>query len=337
MHHHDPDLGFAPQLRPFYAGDLRGYSSTLDALVYPGELSLNHSHPRMSLEACKLVGGGIAVSFDSTPMRVHHASGQASKGSAGEVLAMIAVDGEGAVEQAGRRLPFQKGDIVFRTTRLPSTCTLAASGRLVVLRLPAARFFGIYADLRENFEPSLALAGSPLAASAHQQLERLFAVQAQPHPALAYFSEQSFVSLLAASYCEAVAAGGSAPQAGDAVAGKRHERDRWQRLAAYVEANLCDPELSVEAIARELRISKRLVHRLFAAEQTRYGAYLRERRLEHAAAELANERVAELSVTEIAFRNGFNDPSHFSRAFRDRFGTTPGGYRASARLNPPSP
>ena len=50
------------------------------------------------------------------------------------------------------------------------------------------------------------------------------------------------------------------------------------------------------------------------------------------AEELANERLAQLSVTEIAFRNGFNDPSHFSRAFRDRFGTTPGGYRAARSL-----
>ncbi|KPU99124.1 hypothetical protein APR50_28525 [Variovorax paradoxus] len=326
--HHDPTphLSFAPHLRPFYPGDLRGYSTTLDALVYPGELSVQHSHPRMNLEACRLVGGGIAVSFDSTPMQVRHAAGQSGHDGAGEVLAMIAVDGQGTIEQAGRRLPFRKGDIVFRTTRLPSTCALDESGRLVQLRLPAGRFFGIYADLRDNFEPSLAQADSTLAESARQQLDRLFAVQAQPHPALAYFSEQSFVSLLAAIYCEAVA---GAPQAGDAGAAKRHERDRWQRLAAYVEANLCDPELSVEAIARELCISKRLVHRLFATQQTQYGTYLRERRLERAAEELANERLVQLSVTEIAFRNGFNDPSHFSRAFRDRFGATPGGYRAT--------
>ncbi|MDH6594895.1 AraC family transcriptional activator of tynA and feaB [Variovorax sp. TBS-050B] len=315
-----PHLSLAPHLRPFYPGDLRGYSSALDALVYPGELSVQHSRPRMSLEACRLVGGGIAISFDSTPMQVHHAAGQAAHDSAGEVLAMIAVDGQGSIEQAGRRLAFRKGDIVFRTTRLPSTCTLDASGRLVQLRLPAARFFGIYADLHERFQPALAPADSSLAESARHQLDRLFAVQAQPHPALAYFSEQSFVSLLAAVYCESTTGSAEPP-----------ERDRWQRLAACVEARLCDPELSVEAIARELCISKRLVHRLFAARQTQYGAYLRERRLVRARDELANARLAQLSVGEIAFRNGFGDPSHFSRAFRDRFGITPGGFRASNR------
>lgn len=314
-----PHLSFAPHLRPFYPGDLRGYSSALDALVYPGELSVQHSRPRMSLEACRLVGGGIAISFDSTPMQVHHAAGQSAHDSAGEVLAMIAVDGEGCIEQAGRRLPFRAGDIVFRTTRLPSTCTLAESGRLVQLRLPATRFFGIYADLRERFEPALAPAGSRLAASARHQLDGLFAVHPRPHPALAYFSEQSLVSLLAAVYCESVT-GDARPPA----------HDRWQQLAAYVEANLCDAELSVEAIARELGISKRLVHRLFATRQTQYGAYLRTRRLERAREELANHRLAHLSVSEIAFRNGFNDPSHFSRAFRERFGATPGGYRAAA-------
>lgn len=315
-----PPLSFAPHLRPFYPGDLRGYSNALDALVYPGQLSVQHSRPRMRLEACRLVGGGIAISFDSTPMQVHHAAGQAAHDGAGEVLAMIAVDGRGSIEQAGRRLAFRKGDIVFRTTRLPSTCTLAEAGRLVQLRLPAARFFGIYADLHERFEPALAPADAPLAETARQQLGRLFAALPQPHPALAWFSEQSFVSLLAAVYCESTA--GRAP---------RPERDRWQRLAACVEARLCDPELSVEAIAHELCISKRLVHRLFAARQTQYGAYLRERRLARAADELANQRLAHLGVGEIAFRNGFGDASHFSRAFRDRFGTTPGGFRAARR------
>jgi AraC-like DNA-binding protein len=319
--HHDtaPDLSFAPRFRSFYPGDVKGYSNALDSLVYPGDLSVQCTNPSMSLEACRLVGGGFAISFASTPLAVRHNTAHASASRTGDVLAMIAVEGEGTIDQAGRQMAFRKGDITFRTTRLPSTCTLATPGKLVMLRLPADRFFGIYADLHDSFVPSIAHADSRLAEAAREHLDPMFSAQAKLNPALVYFSEQSFVSLLAATYCESVDE--------DAAAGKRHERDRWQRLAAFIEANLGDPELSVDLIAKELRISRRLTHRLFEMQRTQYGTYLKARRLERAKDELSNSRLDHLSVSEIAYRNGFGDASHFSRCFRSQFGTPPGAYR----------
>ena len=319
--HHDTasELSFAPRFRPFYPGDVQGYSTALDSLVYPGELSVQDSNPRMSLEACRLVGGGLAISFTSTPLAVRHDTALASASGSGDVLAMIAVEGEGTIGQGGRQIPFRKGDITFRTTRLPSVCTLTAPGKLVMLRIPADRFFGIYADLHERFVPSIAQPDSRLAEAARTHMDHVFPGPAQATPALAYFSEQSFVSLLAATYCESVD--------DDAANGKRRERDRWQRLVAFIEAHLGDPELSVDAISKELGISKRLTHRLFEMQRTQYGAYLRARRLERAKDELTNHRLDHLSVAEIAYRHGFGDASHFSRAFSSHFGAPPGAYR----------
>lgn len=329
--HHDTaasDLSFAPCFRPFYPGDVQGYSNALDSLVYPGELSVQDSNPRMSLEACRLVGGGLAISFASTPLAVRHDTALASTGGlggTGDVLAMIAVEGEGTVDQGGRRMPFRKGDITFRTTRLPSTCTLTSPGKLVMLRLPSDRFFGIYADLHDRFVPSIAQADSRLAEAARAHMGHVFPGKAQAAPALAYFSEQSLVSLLAATYCESM--GESVAE--DAADGKRRERDRWQRLVAFIEAHLGDAELSVDAVSKELGISKRLTHRLFEMQRTQYGTYLKVRRLERAKDELQNRRLDHLSVSEIAYRNGFGDASHFSRCFRSQFGTPPGAYRRS--------
>ncbi|MCR6480531.1 AraC family transcriptional regulator [Variovorax sp. ZS18.2.2] len=324
--HHDTasELSFAPRFRPFYPGDVQGYSSALDSLVYPGELSVQDSNPRMSLEACRLVGGGLAISFTSTPLAVRHDTALASPSGSGDVLAMIAVEGEGTIDQGGRRLPFCQGDITFRTTRLPSVCTLTTPGKLVMLRVPAGRFFGIHADLHDRFVPSIAQADSRLAEAARTHMGHVFPGPVQGTPALAYFSEQSFVSLLAATYCE------SCELVDDDVAeGKRRERDRWQRLVAYIEAHLGDAELSVNAVSKELGISKRLTHRLFEMQRTQYGAYLKTRRLERAKEELANRRLDHLSVSEIAYRNGFGDASHFSRCFRSQFGTPPGAWRRS--------
>jgi AraC family transcriptional regulator len=54
------------------------------------------------------------------------------------------------------------------------------------------------------------------------------------------------------------------------------------------------------------------------------GEFLRECRLERAAALLRDRKRALLDVAALA---GFSDQSHFSRAFRQRFGCTPSDYR----------
>lgn len=57
------------------------------------------------------------------------------------------------------------------------------------------------------------------------------------------------------------------------------------------------------------------------------GKWLLQKRLEHASSLLRGSR---MNVTEIAFESGFEDVSHFSRVFKERFGTSPGAYRQSA-------
>lgn len=56
------------------------------------------------------------------------------------------------------------------------------------------------------------------------------------------------------------------------------------------------------------------------------GKWLRQKRVEHASALL---RGSKLNVTEIAFESGFEDVSHFSRVFKEHFGTSPIAYRES--------
>jgi len=54
------------------------------------------------------------------------------------------------------------------------------------------------------------------------------------------------------------------------------------------------------------------------------GEWLRERRLEQARAQL---EATEEPLSQIALQAGFSDQSHFSRAFRARFGLPPGRFR----------
>jgi AraC family transcriptional regulator, exoenzyme S synthesis regulatory protein ExsA len=69
---------------------------------------------------------------------------------------------------------------------------------------------------------------------------------------------------------------------------------------------------------RSLSAFKRDFQKLF---QTTPGKWLLEKRLQHARYLLAN---MSKTVGEIAFECGFENPSHFSRAFKERFNISPG-------------
>ncbi len=102
------------------------------------------------------------------------------------------------------------------------------------------------------------------------------------------------------------------------------------RIAAFLEQNLADPELSPSAVAAAAGISTRHFHRLFAKSGETPGSWIRERRLERCRVDLADSRLRRRSVTEIAFSWGFSDSAHFSHAFKKRFGISPRTFRSQS-------
>lgn len=95
-------------------------------------------------------------------------------------------------------------------------------------------------------------------------------------------------------------------------------------IAAIMEAN-CLHHLSLEGFAklcgRSLSTFKREFRRLYGVSP---GKWLLKRRLECSAHLLST---TSMSVTDIVFECGFEQPAHFSRAFKARFGHTPSDYR----------
>jgi acetamidase/formamidase/AraC-like DNA-binding protein len=99
------------------------------------------------------------------------------------------------------------------------------------------------------------------------------------------------------------------------------------RLCQTVERKLGDPDLTPARVAELEGISERYVQKLFEGSGSSFTHYLRERRLQRTSAELSSPAEAHHSISEIAYRNGFNDSAHFSRAFRHRFGLSPREFR----------
>ena len=57
------------------------------------------------------------------------------------------------------------------------------------------------------------------------------------------------------------------------------------------------------------------------------GKWLLQKRLDYSAALIRNSK---MNMTEIAFESGFEDVSHFSRVFKERFNVSPMSYRQTA-------
>lgn len=102
---------------------------------------------------------------------------------------------------------------------------------------------------------------------------------------------------------------------------------RKARARRFIESNLSDPDLSAASIADGLRISTRYLRMLFAEDEENVSAYILRRRLEQCASEIASSGWRHLTITELAFRWGFNSSAYFARAFRQRFGMTASEYR----------
>src|SRR5882757_258728 len=127
---------------------------------------------------------------------------------------------------------------------------------------------------------------------------------------------QSLADLLPTFVAPTTEAGGTATQA--AI---------LHRLCQTIERKLDDPDLTPARVAEAEGISERYMQKLFEGSGSSFTHYVRERRLQRASAELSSPAEAHHSISEIAFRNGFNDSAHFSRAFRHRFGLSPREFR----------
>ena len=98
-----------------------------------------------------------------------------------------------------------------------------------------------------------------------------------------------------------------------------------QNATNYVEKNLANSDISVETMSSELGMSRvQLYKKLVAITGMTPSEFIRLIRLKHAEQLL---RQSQLSVSEVAYRVGFNSPRYFSKYFIDMYGLTPSQYK----------
>jgi AraC-like DNA-binding protein len=102
---------------------------------------------------------------------------------------------------------------------------------------------------------------------------------------------------------------------------------RLRSVKAWIEEHLTDLDLSLEIIARHNGISLRHLHYLFKLTDMSVSEWIWDRRLQRSYDALTRPDFSNVSVTEVAYRLGFNSSSHFSTIFRRKFGMCPSDLR----------
>jgi AraC-like DNA-binding protein len=98
---------------------------------------------------------------------------------------------------------------------------------------------------------------------------------------------------------------------------------------AFIEANLGDPNLDPEQIARACSISTRYLHRLFELEGQSVCDWIRTERLDRCRHDLLDPAVSDQTIISISSRWGLPNLPHFSRLFRTAYGSSPRAFRAT--------
>ena len=134
------------------------------------------------------------------------------------------------------------------------------------------------------------------------------------------------LSIVLANVVELFAAG-SAKVLNGFGAGSESMSVAFARARSIIQAALRNENLSPDGVAAEMKISRRSLNKIFESNGIGVMEFILLERLEHAARDLASHAHRGEGVSEIAFRWGFKNISHFSKRFHQHFGRAPSAAR----------
>lgn len=266
--------------------------------------------------------GPVAVQFiQGLPHRVARTRAMIDAADPECILLYVLCSGSVRLEQDERSCILRPGDIACHDTSRPSTFEGRAAFEVLVVSLPKW-FIGARAESIarrtatkvDGSETRLARLAAPFLVD----VARAAADEGGLSSRDADGAIEMLLPMLRSIYGE-----------DEASVARSNSNALLRRMQRYAEAHLHDPDLGPEQIAQAHFVSTRYVHKLFASAGTGASAWIRERRLEGATAQLRES--PDTSIAAVAERWGYRNPASFSRAFRDRYGSAPRDVRRTPR------
>jgi AraC family transcriptional regulator, positive regulator of tynA and feaB len=100
-----------------------------------------------------------------------------------------------------------------------------------------------------------------------------------------------------------------------------------QSIKDFVASHLSNPKLDTAMVVTGTGFSARYINDVLNDNDTSLMRYILQRRLERCSKDLLSLLHTNQNISEIALNWGFNDLSHFSRTFKQKYGCTPNQYR----------
>jgi AraC-like DNA-binding protein len=224
-------------------------------------------------------------------------------------------------DHGGRAATLLPGDCALFDSARPYVASFDAAFRHIVVKIPRRL-------MRSRYGPVEAFSGMRIPGDRGMGLvaSRLLRSLPEVLPGL----DEASASRLASISLDVISAAIAELPAAARPADSTIRVARRIQIKNYVEAHLGDCELSLDRIASALRVSPRYLNDVFEEEGTTVVRHIWSRRLERCHAALKDPAQAHRSISEIAFGQGFNDMSHFGRAFKSRYGVAPREFRAAS-------
>lgn len=265
----------------------------------------------------RAIGDLGAAQVSGQGVRAVHTAAHIARATDHVYAAGVHVAGEAWIVRRGEAIALRPGDVFLTDSRQPFTFALHRPWRHLLITLPTR-----WLDARVT-RPDL-LAGAVMR---DQPLSRLWARHLATGFALAADLSAAAAALVARQSLELLAQLVEESHRDAATPSASTRAAMFDTACRVISLRYSDPSLTPADIAREIGVSTRTLARLFAQQNESVMRRIMDERVRHAARLLASPAAAHRSVTEIAFACGFNDLSHFGRAFAKRMDMTPSQWR----------
>jgi AraC-like DNA-binding protein len=222
---------------------------------------------------------------------------------------ILVTEGDGYIEQNGRQAVLRTGDLALYSAAQPSLVSYPKGSRSLVLKIPRP-LLASRVVCPDKMTAATLKGSSAMGAMIGNLIRESFQLDEGVHLANDARLASGMLDIISAALENTTGASG--------VSSRHHPLDL---IKQHMQTHLCDPDLQIVDIASRHNISVRTLNRLFAAEGTSAIRWLWIQRLAASHKSLSEGRVRQ--VSEAALNCGFNDLSHFSKAFKKMYGIAP--------------
>jgi AraC-like DNA-binding protein len=267
---------------------------------------------------------GLGIASGSRSAAHYHVTPELAGRGKDIIVLSILRSGVATTSQFGKEATCGVGQAIVFTLTDPSTSTLHSQGSFVTLALSRPAIAAIVPDFSSALGRPIPSDNDALCLLS-KYLDIVLTDDGLATPEIGRSVSGHILDLAA------LAIGARGDHAGIA----RQRGAKAARLSAIrfdIMTELGRHDLSAEMIAVRHGISQRYVGKLFEQDGTSFKAFVLAERLAKAYRMLTSRQYDRLSITQIAFENGFGDISYFNRTFRRVHGAAPSDIREAAKL-----